>query len=392
MFCCIRPMIIILLVLGSIFSCGSCTKHYAGEVDRFAWTPDRSAVDARLVRMLERELYEEAEVLADSMLSAGWRDPRLLGQKATAIGATGRIDEAIGLFEEAIIDDYASCDNHVNFAVLLMRAGRTGRAVTELKEAKQFCTGANRITIFRNLTVGYIQTDRPEHALEEVEKGLLIAPKDPYLLGLKGMLIAADDPGMAEQLLSVPLSSGAEEPEFLYQYGILLLNEERYGKAVEVLERALQLRPSDLDIGETLALALFRAQRTSEAEKLYRMLEMSGRVHPLEMARVYMDMRRYQEALELLSRIEPKAEILDRMAMCLMNLGRIDEAIEKERSALSMRPDWQVAMVNLAVLLAARGELGEARELLERTLEINPENAAALQNIERIRKALEGVK
>lgn len=389
---CIRPMLILPMALGIILFCGSCTKHYADDADLSAWTADRATVDTRLVRMLEWELYEEAEALADSMLSAGWRDPRLLGQKAAAAGVLGKTDEAISLFEEAIVEDYASCDNHLNFAVLLMRAGKTGRAVTELNEAKQFCSGANRVTIFRNLAVGYVKTDRPDRALEEVEKGLLIAPKDPYLLGLKGMLIAADDPGMAEQLISIPISSGAEEPEFLYQYGILLINAERYDMAVEVLERASRSRPSDLDIGEALALALFRARRLAEAEKLYRMLEMNGRALPLELARTYMDMLRYEEALELFSRLEPTAEILDRSAMCMMNLGRIDEAVEKERAAISIRPDWPVALINLAVLLAARGELDEARELLEQVLEIDPDNATALQNIERIRKALEGAK
>ena len=392
MFGCIRSILILFLTLGTILSCGSCAKHYADDADHSDWTGDRSAVDTRIVRMLEWELYEDAESLADSMLSAGWRDPRLLGQKAMAIGILGRIDEAIGLFEDAIVEDYAGCDNHLNFAVLLMRAGRTGRAVTELNEAKRFCTGVNRVTIFRNLAVGYVKAERPDRALEEVEKGLLIAPKDSYLLGLKGMLIAEDDPVMAEQLLSIPISSGAMEPEFLYQYGILLLNAERYDIAVEVLERALHLKPSNPDIGEALALALFRTDRLAEAKKLYHMLEMSGRALPFELARIKMDMRRYEEALELFSRLEPTAEILDHSAMCLLNLGRVDEAVEKEREALSIRPDWPVALINLAVLLAAQGELDEAQELLEQALEIDPGNTAALQNIERIRDALESAK
>lgn len=388
----VRSIIVLSLLLGSVFSCGSCAKRFAGDVSGPAWTADRSAVDARLVRMLEWELYEDAEALADSMLTAGWRDPRLLGQKATAIGALGRVDEAIVLFEEAIIEDYESCDNHLNFAVLLMRAEMTGRAITELREAKQFCAGANRVTIFRNLAVGYIKTDRPDKALEAVDNGLLIAPKDPYLTGLKGMLIADDDPGQAERLLSVPISTGAEKPEFLYQYGILLLNSERYGMAIDVLERAMRARPLDLDIGEALALALFRAKRFDEAESIYRVLEKNGHARPLELARIYMSTKRYQEALDLLSRMEPTAETLDRSAMCLMSLGRIDDAVEMERKALSLRPDWPIAMVNLAVLLAVQGELDEARGLLERVLEIEPENTTAIQNIERIEKALEGAK
>mgnify|MGYP000198900402 CR=1 FL=1 len=358
--------------------CFSCAKRCAEPPSGGTWTADRAAVDARLVRMLGRELFAEAESLADSMLSAGWRDPRLLGQKAAAVGMLGRVDEAVGLFEEAIVADYESCENHINFAVLLMRAGMTGRAVTELREAKRFCTGANRIMIFRDLAVGYVKMNRPDRAIEEVENGLSIAPNDPYLLGLKGMLIAGSDPAAAERLLSVPISSGEAKPEFLYQYGVLLINAERHDRAVEVLERAFALNPSDLDIGEALALALHRAKRLSEAEDLYRRLEEKGRAHPLELARVYIDLERHGEALALLSGLEPTAEILDRAAVCLMNLGRIDEAVEKEERALAMRPDWPVAMINLAVLRAARGELEEARSLLERVLEIDPDNAAAV--------------
>ena len=386
----IGSIVVTFLALGGLCLFGSCASRYADDQGANRWNEERSAVDTRLVRLLESELYDEAEALADSLLAAGWRDPRLLGQKAAAIGALGRVDEAIALFEEAILADYAGCDNHLNFAVLLMRAGKTGRAITELREAKQFCAGSNRVTIFRNLAVGYIKMDQPEKALEEVEKGLTIASEDPYLKGMKGMLIMDEDPVTAEQLLSAPIASGTGEPEFLYQYGILLLNSDRYGVAVEVLERALQARPSDLEVAEALALALFRVGRLDDADRLYRMLETSGRDHPLERARIYMDMRRYDEALELLSRLEQTPEILDRTAMCLMNLGRIDEAMEKEREALSKDPDWTVAMINLAVLLAARGELDEARELLERALEIEPENTTALRNLERIDKAIEG--
>ncbi len=382
--------LVILCLLGLFVTCSSCGKRYAVERTGRAWTAERAAVDARLVRMLEKERFGDVESLSDSMLAAGWRDPRLLGQRAVAAGMLGRVDEAVGLFEEAIIADYASCENHLNFAVLLMRAGMTGRAITELNEAKQFCSGANRVTIFRDLAVGYIKMNRPEKALAEVRNGLGIAPKNPYLQGLEGMLIAGDDPARAERLLSVPISSGDVEPEFLYQYGILLINDGRYGKAAEVLERARALRPSDLDVGEALALALHRAKRPAEAEEIYRSLAEKGRDLKLERARVCMDLQRYGDALELLSDLEPSAEILDRAAMCLMNLGRLDEAIEKEREALSSRPDWPVAMINLAVLLASRGELDEARELLERVLEIDPGNATARQNIDRIEKALGG--
>jgi len=44
-------------------------------------------------------------------------------------------------------------------------------------------------------------------------------------------------------------------------------------------------------------------------------------------------------------------------------------------------------MINLAVILASKGQLDEAASLLERVLELEPDNVAARSNLERLRGA-----
>jgi tetratricopeptide (TPR) repeat protein len=378
-----------LCAAGLLSSFVACSPRYGDAPGRSGWPEERAAVDGRLVSLLNDGRFEAAAELADSMLTAGWRDPRLLGQKATAAGSLGRTDEATGLFEEAILEDYAGCDNHLNFAVLLMRAGKSGRAITELNEAKRFCSGANLIIIRRNLAVGYMKMLRMGKALEEVEEGLGIDPDDSYLLGLKGMLLAETDPALAESLLAVPLESGAAEPEFLYLYGILLYNGGRPGRAAEALAEASHRRPFDSEIRVALARALHHAGRLEEAETAYRRLREEGGDVSFDLARLLMDRNRFEEALELMSELPPTAEILDRSAMCLFSLGRNDEALATARETMAARPDWPVAMINTAVILAAQGGLEEARALLERVLEIDPKNETASLNLARIREALE---
>jgi Flp pilus assembly protein TadD len=156
-----------------------------------------------------------------------------------------------------------------------------------------------------------------------------------------------------------------------------------------VLAAASELTPFDLEIREALAAALRRAGRLEESERVFHDLASRGREVGLQLGRVLMEQERYDEALELLSTLAPTAEVLDRKAMCLFRLGRSDEALEAERRALEERPGWPVAMINLAVILAERGEFEEARALLERALEIDPENAAASVNLERLNRALE---
>jgi tetratricopeptide (TPR) repeat protein len=382
--------VVSLLVVELLF-CG-CAAKQAGTApaEQGKWTARRASIDERMLSLLDKGEFEEALAFADSALSYGFRDPRLLGQKAAAAGALGKGAEAIALYEEAILADYAGCDNHLDFGVFLMRTGRTGRAVTELREAKRFCQGENGILVYRNLAVAYIKMERYDQALREVTEGLAIGKGDPYLLGLKGMLLVDSNPALAESLLAVPADSGAIEPEFLYQYGLLLLSSERPGQAAEVLAAASGLKPYDLEIRVVLAAALRRAGRLEELEDLYRTLASEGKdVVGLELGKLLMERERYDEALQLLMTLIPTADVLDRTAMCLFHLGRSDEALETERKAIEIRPDWPVTMINLAVILAARGELEEASDLLERALVIEPDNAAALINLERLKKALE---
>ncbi|MCK4349927.1 MAG: tetratricopeptide repeat protein, partial [Candidatus Krumholzibacteria bacterium] len=203
-----------------------------------------------------------------------------------------------------------------------------------------------------------------------------------------GMLIFDSNPVLAESLLAVPAESGVIEPEFLYQYGLLLLSSARPGQAAEVLTAASGLSPYDLEIREVLAVALRRAGKLEESEGVYRSLASDGKDVGLQLGKLLMESERYEEALELLSTLAPTVDVLDRTAMCLFHLGQFDEALETERKALEARPDWPVTMINLAVILAARGELEEARDLLERALVIEPDNMAASVNLERLREVL----
>ncbi len=379
------------MVLGFFVSLSSCSTEYRGEGSGQEWTQERSVADARIVSLLDQSRFEEALILADSILTVGLRDPRILGQKAHALGALGKHEESVTLFEEAILDDYESCENHLNFAVVLMRMGKTGRAITEFMEAKKFCGLRNLSVINRNLAVGNISMGKNKQAQKYVEEGLKFDPNDPYLLGLKGMLIADTHPVAAESLFVRSQTTEDAQPEFLFQYALLLLKTGRAPDAVTALEFAISMRSSDLEIREVLGEALDRAGRSAEAEQVLRELLGQGRRPTVEMklARVLFRQGRFEEALALFQELPRSAEVCDRMAMCFHGLGRLDEALEMERESLEMKPNWTVAMVNLAVILAARGELDDAASVLERVLEIDPANKMAKVNLDRLKKAME---
>jgi len=376
-------------VLCVIVSCGGPYRDGGDGKDQ--WTEERSATDRRIVSMLDAERFAEAITLIDRTAAEYGEYPRLLGQKARALGGLGRTDEAVPLFERALLADYTSCENHVNFAVLLMKMGKAGRAITEFNEAKQFCGAENIVMIHRNLAVAELELGRKERALSSVQSGLEYDPDDVYLLGLHAVLIMDTQPIEAESLFTRARRVGDLEPAFLHQYGLLLLNSGRPEEAVAVLDTAAALMPDDYEVQRNRAEALIRTGRPDQAEAVLRGLcERYGGPGITEgLARALFKQDRFAEALDLYRELPESPEVQDRIAMCLHGLGRLDEAVEVQRGVLAERPGWPTALVDMAVILAARGELDGALEYLIRALEIDPDNATARSNLEQLREAME---
>jgi Flp pilus assembly protein TadD len=353
------------------------------------WGEARARADRRVDALIAADRFGEALGIADSLIAAGDNDPRALDQKARSLAGLGRDSEATAAFENAVLADYENCENHVHFATFLMRLGKTGRAQTEFTEAKRFCGGAYDALIYRNLAVAAIKLDKREDAMRYVEEGLGRAADDPYLNGLKGMLVAREHPAQAESLFVKARALGDASPEFLVQYGLLLINEGKPREAADILEEASRLRPGDREIEIYLAEALDRAHDYVGARRILEARLGSaddGEIRKL-LARVLFHMGEYEGSLALSLKLDQTPEIMDRIAMCLHGLGRSDEAVEWERRALAARPDWPQGMINLAVILASRGELDEAASLLARVLAVEPGNVAARANLDRLEAA-----
>jgi len=375
-------------VAALFFACSGTGGPPAGGV----WDDSRNSADLEILALIAREEFGRALEVADSLAAAGTGDARLAGQKALALGMLGREEEATALFEKTLLDDYESCENHLNFAVMLMKTGKTGRALTEFREAGRFCDESRQPLIYRNLAVANLKMGREGEALGRVEDGLFLDPGDPYLLGLKGMLVASADPARAESLFVRSARRGAMSDDFLYQLGILFLKTGRPSAALMPLETISSRRPGDMEASLNYSEALIGSGRHGEAEERLRPLIAAGGGDEAseKLARVLFRTGRFEEALELYENLTGTPENLDRVAMCHHNAGRSAEALAIQRGVVRERPEWAVGHVNLAAILAALGELDEARLHLERALELEPDNAAAKLNLGILKRALEG--
>ncbi|MBN2185005.1 MAG: tetratricopeptide repeat protein [Candidatus Krumholzibacteriota bacterium] len=353
------------------------------------WEKERNDSDAVILAMLADEDYRGVLDLTARMMKEGIRDTRLLGQRALALGMTGGEEEAISLFNEALLNDYSNCENHLNLAVLLMKTGKTGRAMTEFREAGRFCGAENRSMIKRNLAVANIKMGRETAAAKDVEEGLATAPDDPYLLGLKGMLIARESPAAAESLFTHAISDGGISYDFLYQLGLIFMTTGRAEEAVLPLAENYSMNPDDLDAGLNYSESLIRTKKFQEAEEV--LLDIRGRGDgkkaEMKLADLYCRMERYDEALAIYREAGEEPEVLDRIAFCLHRTGRTEEGIEMGQRVAEALPRWTTGLINLSAMLASVGRLDEAEELLGRVLEIEPDNMTARYNLEKLKEA-----
>ncbi len=170
----------------------------------------------------------------------------------------------------------------------------------------------------------------------------------------------------------------------------LLLRRERSEEALDAYERGLRIFEDDPELIYARALAYERLDRVPEAEAdLRRLLELDPDNADAMNALGYTladRTDRFEEALKLIQRaleLRPDTPaIIDSLGWVLHRLGRTEEALPYLRRAFELQRDAEVA-AHLGEALWESGAQDEARSIWRLGREIDPDNRALKQAIER---------
>jgi tetratricopeptide (TPR) repeat protein len=289
---------------------------------------------------VERAVGERAD------FHAGWN---LLGSVLAALGDAG----AERAYRRALALRPDHADTHYNFGVLLQQLGRLDEAVASYRKALSLRPGF--AAALNNLGNALRSLGRLDEAIPCYAQAV---KADPGLAdGHSNLGAALRDAGRVDEAIPVLERAVALAPRSwaaLSNLGAAYCERSRFPEAIACHQRALAERPDFHEARGHLGNALAGLARWDEAEAAYR------------------------EALEAAPEMP---DVHSNLGLLLQERGDADGAMSHYRRALALRPDHADAINNLGVLLQERGEREEALALYRRALEANPRSARASYNL-----------
>lgn len=267
-----------------------------------------------------------------------------------------QLDRARSYLQQVVEAGERSAEAHYYLGRIAEQQGDDQAAVTHYRRV-----GEGRRAAESLIRIARLRAERGD--VEEARQALQLLrqqAEDPRLrvqayLGEADILQDAGRPEAAMTVLDEALEAHPEEPDLLYSRALLAERLDRIDRAVADLERILDQDPDNASALNALGYTL--ADRTD----------------------------RYEEAQGYIRRaLDQRPEdpaILDSMGWVLYRLGRLEQAEDYLRRAYDQLQDAEVAG-HLAIVLWERDRRDEAREILRRALERDPEDAD-LQRLQR---------
>ena len=171
------------------------------------------------------------------------------------------------------------------------------------------------------------------------------------------------------------------------QLGVAYLQQGNYPLAREKLERSLKQNPKDPDVHTSLGLLYDRVGETKLADKHFREALRLAPTNPdisnnyaiylCKNGRVDEGVSRF--AVVAANKYYRTPEVaLTNAGVCLRDAKRLDEAQQRFAGAIKIRPNFSEATVQLASLHVERGQLAEARKVVDTYLGAFRPNADVL--------------
>ncbi|MGD0464615.1 MAG: tetratricopeptide repeat protein [Tepidisphaeraceae bacterium] len=192
----------------------------------------------------------------------------------------------------------------------------------------------------------------------------------------------------AEQMYRLILSADPNEPNALDMLGAVLSQRGRHAEGLDLIDRALAIRPEAADYHANRGLVLASLGRTDEAVAAYRKslsLRPDAPVALYNLGNALQKLDQTDEAMDCYTRALAAApndpHIHCNLGNVLLKKDRVEEAIAAYHRALELRPDYAEAMSNLGNALIQDKRTDDAIEMYRKAVALRPQASEIINNL-----------
>lgn len=314
----------------------------------------------------------------------------------------GQRDAAINDLEDILSQEGLSPESRRSALIALARfMNATGNAVGAQKHVEALLAeDPGNPEGLKMQAMWQIDADEPENAINSLRTALDRAPEDAQAMSL--MAQAYNRTGrheLAQEFLSLAVEASGNAPAETIRYVNLLVRDQSYLAAEDLLKKALRLAPQNIELLNAIGELYLLMEDDGRAQQVIRTLEQIDTQQSRTLAQRLEAERlnRQNGSDEALAYLEQLSQSEDggntaiiRLIQARVSTGDFEAALTAAQELLASDPENPDFRNILAIVHQSAGNLPEAQEIFRGLVEENPNLGAVWMRLGQIARVTEG--